>query len=123
MWISWTQRPGSRVPSTYLQNLHNISIAIPYGAISTVLKTSRTLLEKDIKTNPVIIDELSGPVYILTGILPIEAQIHIKALTFFNNVCHQDEKNTEKKLARRQLTVNLVTAGLYVSTKYYENTT
>ena len=60
---------------------------------------------------------------VLTGILPIEAQIHIKALTFFNNVCHQDEKNTEKKLARRQLTVNLVTAGLYVSTKYYENTT
>ena len=44
-------------------------------------------------------------VYILTGILPIEAQIHIKALTFFNNVCHQGEKNTEKKLARRQLTV------------------
>jgi hypothetical protein len=31
--------------------------------------------------------------------------IHIKALTFFNNVCHQGEKNTEKKLARRQLTV------------------
>ena len=123
MWISWTQRPGSRVPSTYLQNLHNISIALPYGAISTVLKTSRTLLEKDIKTNPVIIDELSGPVYILTGILPIEAQIFIKALTFVNNVCHQDEKNTEYKLARRQLTVNLVTAGLYVSTKYYENTT
>jgi hypothetical protein len=28
--------------------------------------------------------------------LPIEAQIHIKALTFFNNVCHQGETNTEK---------------------------
>jgi hypothetical protein len=27
------------------------------------------------------------------------------ALTFFNNVCQQGEKNTEKKLARRQLTV------------------
>jgi hypothetical protein len=38
-------------------------------------------------------------------ILPIAAQIHIKALTFFNNICHQGEKNTEKKLARRQLTV------------------
>jgi hypothetical protein len=47
-------------------------------------------------------------VYILTGILPIEAQIHIKALTFFNNVCHQGEKNTEKKLARRQLTVKSI---------------
>jgi hypothetical protein len=45
---------------------------------------------------------------ILTGILPIEAQIHIKALTFFNNVCHQGEQNTEKKLARRQLTVKEV---------------
>jgi hypothetical protein len=31
-------------------------------------------------------------VYILTGILPIEAQIHIKALTFFNNVCHRGER-------------------------------
>ena len=97
--------PSPFYTSTHLHNLHNNSIALRYGAISTVLKTSRTLLEKDIKTNPVIIDELSGPVYILTGILPIEAQIHIKALTFFNNVCHQGGKNTEKMLARRQLTV------------------
>jgi hypothetical protein len=44
-------------------------------------------------------------VYILTGILPIEAQIHLKALVFFNNVCHQDESSIEKKLAVRQLTV------------------
>ncbi|VDI25646.1 Hypothetical predicted protein [Mytilus galloprovincialis] len=44
-------------------------------------------------------------VYILTGILPVEAQIHIKTLTFFNNICHQSEESTEKKLARRQLTV------------------
>jgi hypothetical protein len=51
---------------------------------------------------------LDPVVYILTGILPIEAQIHIKALTFFNNVCHQGEKNTEKKLARRQLTVEVL---------------
>jgi hypothetical protein len=52
--------------------------------------------------------QISSPdpaVYILTGILPIEAQIHIKTLTLFNNVCHQCEKNTEKKLARRQPTV------------------
>ena len=99
MWISWTQRPESQVPTTHLQNT---SIALRYGAIITILKTSwttRTLPEKDTKTNSVITDELSGPaVYILTGILPIEAQIHIKALTFFNNVCHQGDKNTEKKL-------------------------
>ncbi|CAC5421539.1 unnamed protein product [Mytilus coruscus] len=34
-------------------------------------------------------------VYILTGILPIEAQIHIKTLTFFNNVCHQSEESID----------------------------
>ncbi|CAG2222527.1 unnamed protein product [Mytilus edulis] len=44
-------------------------------------------------------------VYILTGILPVEAQIHIKTLTFFNNVYHQSEESTMKKLARRQMTV------------------
>jgi hypothetical protein len=36
-------------------------------------------------------------VYILTGILPKGAQIHIKALTFFNNVCHQGEKKPLRK--------------------------
>ena len=39
-------------------------------------------------------------IYILTGIIPIEAQIHIKALTFFNNVCHQGER---KKTLRKSL--------------------
>ena len=102
MWISWTQRPGSRVTITHLQNLHNTSIALRYGAFITILKTSgttRTLPEKDIKTNGVITDELSRPsVYILTGILPIAAQIHIEAPTFFNNICHQGEKTLRKSL-------------------------
>jgi hypothetical protein len=30
-------------------------------------------------------------VYILTGILPIEAQMHIRAFGLFNNVCRQAE--------------------------------
>lgn len=44
-------------------------------------------------------------VYILSGILPIEAQIDIKILGFFNNVTHQEENSVEKELARRQLAV------------------
>jgi hypothetical protein len=44
-------------------------------------------------------------IYILTGLLPIEAQIHIKALTLFGNVCRQDEACIEKQLAIRQLRV------------------
>ena len=41
-------------------------------------------------------------VYILTGILPIEAQIHKKTLIFFNNVCRQSDDSIEKRLAIRQ---------------------
>jgi hypothetical protein len=44
-------------------------------------------------------------VYILTGILPIEAQMHIRALGLFNNICHQADDSFEKVLARRQLIV------------------
>ena len=44
-------------------------------------------------------------VYILSGILPIEAQIHIKVLTFFCNICDQSEASLEKRIARRQLDV------------------
>ena len=44
-------------------------------------------------------------VYILTGILPIEAQIHIKPSHSSITSVIRAKKNTEKKLARRQLTV------------------
>ena len=44
-------------------------------------------------------------VNIVTGILPIEAQLHIRALGIFNNICNQLESSVEKLLARRQLLI------------------
>ena len=44
-------------------------------------------------------------VYILSGLLPVETQIHIRALGLFNNICNQAEDSVEKTLARRQLIV------------------
>ena len=44
-------------------------------------------------------------VYILSGLLPVEAQIHIRALGLFNNICNQAENSVEMTLARRQLIV------------------
>ena len=44
-------------------------------------------------------------VYILSGLLPVEAQIHKRKLTFFNNVCQQPDNSIEKQLAVRQSTV------------------
>ena len=43
--------------------------------------------------------------YILTGFLPVEAQIHKKALTLFYNICKQKEDSLEKQLAKRQLMI------------------
>ena len=44
-------------------------------------------------------------VYILTGILPVEAQIHTKMMTFFSNICQQSDNSVEKQLGKRQLDV------------------
>ena len=42
-------------------------------------------------------------VYVLSGILPVEAQIHIRTLGY--NICNQADNSIEKNLARRQLIV------------------
>ena len=44
-------------------------------------------------------------VYILTGMLPVEGQIHIKALTFVNSICYLEEKSVKKQLALRQMNI------------------
>jgi hypothetical protein len=44
-------------------------------------------------------------VYVLSGLLPVEAQIHIRTLVLFNNICNQADNSIEKNLARKQLIV------------------
>ncbi|WAR06081.1 POLR-like protein [Mya arenaria] len=44
-------------------------------------------------------------IYIISGVLPVEAQIHKKALTLLNNICLQDDNSIEKTLAQRQTIV------------------
>jgi hypothetical protein len=41
--------------------------------------------------------------YIISGLIPIEGQIHLKILTFMYNIFLLSEDSTEKKRARRQL--------------------
>ena len=41
--------------------------------------------------------------YIISGLLPVQAQIDIKCLTLFNNICRQNDDTLEKRLAFRQL--------------------
>ena len=108
MWISWTQRPGSRVPTTHLQNLH--TPVLLYG-MALLLPSSKPLEQLELFQKRILKQILSLPmscpdpaVYILAGILPREAQIHIKpSRSSITSVLRA--KKTQKKLARRQLTV------------------
>ena len=43
--------------------------------------------------------------YILSGLIPIEGQIHIKILVFMYSICLLPDNSTEKQIAQRQLMV------------------
>jgi hypothetical protein len=43
--------------------------------------------------------------YIISGIIPIEGQIHIKVLTFLYSICLLLNTSTENKIAKRQISV------------------
>ena len=50
-------------------------------------------------------------VYLLSGTLPVEAQLHIRAPSFFNNICNQEEKSIEKLSARQQLRIKTINSN------------
>ncbi|CAC5378993.1 unnamed protein product [Mytilus coruscus] len=60
-------------------------------------------LLKQILSLPTCVADIT--VNILTGILPIEARLHIRALGLFNNICNQPDDSVEKSLAKRQLLI------------------
>jgi hypothetical protein len=46
---------------------------------------------------------VDAAVYVLSRILPVEAQIHMRTLVLFNNICNQADNSIENNLTRRQL--------------------
>ena len=44
--------------------------------------------------------------YILSGLVPVEALIHLRALSLFGNIALLDDTSIEKRLAYRQLTIH-----------------
>ena len=72
----------------------------------TLLKELETFQKKIIKQILAVPNNTADPaIYILTGLLPIEAQIDKKVLTLFNNICNQKDTSVEKQIAWRQSSV------------------
>ncbi|VDI46248.1 Hypothetical predicted protein [Mytilus galloprovincialis] len=97
-------------PSTAIQLFKTFVQPILTYGLEVILPTSKNLLKLETFQKKILKQILSVPisapdpsVYIMSGILPIEAQIDQKSLNLFNNICNQNENHLEKKIARRQL--------------------
>jgi len=89
--------------------LYGMQLITPKGlALEQLEKFQKKILKQLLSVPPNTPDPA---IYILSGILPIEAQIHIKVLNFYNNVCNQAETSIEKQLARRQLSIKAMNSN------------
>ena len=76
---------------------------MPNKTLLNELETFQKKIIKQILNIPS--NTADSAVYVLSGLLPIEAQIDKKILTLFNNICRQEDSSVEKQIAWRQLTV------------------
>jgi hypothetical protein len=80
--------------------LYGLELILPTAnCLMQIENFQKKMLKQILSLSPNVADIA---VYILTGVLPIEPQIHIRALSLFNNICHQSESCVEQMLAKRQ---------------------
>ncbi|CAC5417513.1 unnamed protein product [Mytilus coruscus] len=83
--------------------LYGMELLTPKSAHLETLEKFQKKMLKQILSVPMSTPDPA--VYILIGILPVEAQIHAKMVTFFCSICQQADNSVEKQLSKRQLTV------------------
>ncbi|CAC5367025.1 unnamed protein product [Mytilus coruscus] len=90
---------------TFIQPIltYGLDVILPTSSNLLKLEKFQKQLLKRIMSLPICTPDPS--IYILSGFLPIEAQIDQKALILFNDICRQDDSNLEKKVAIRQLSI------------------
>lgn len=78
--------------------------------LGVIIPESSNMLQLDKFQKQLIKRILSLPInapdpcaYLLSGLLPIEAQLDLKILTLYHNICRQQESSVEKRIGRRQL--------------------
>jgi hypothetical protein len=81
--------------------LYGMELIIPKATPLIQLELFQKRMLKQILSLPT--RTADAAVYVLSEILPVEAQIHIRTLVLFNNICNQADNSIEKNLTRRQL--------------------
>ena len=83
--------------------VYGMELIIPKATPLIQLELFQKRMQKRILSLPTRTADTA--VHVLSGILPVEAQIHITALELFSSICNQADNSIEKNLARRQLIV------------------
>ena len=81
--------------------LYGLEVIIPSGKAFTILETQYKRLLKQILSLP---KSTADPaIYLLSGMLPVEATLHKRILSLFGNVTRLPDDSIELRLAKRQL--------------------
>ncbi|KAH3709507.1 hypothetical protein DPMN_068970 [Dreissena polymorpha] len=86
--------------------LYGLELLLPPERIINCLEAFQRKFVKEILRLPD--NTANAAVYLLSGLLPIEAQIHIQALTFLHTICSQDKNSIEWALLVRQISFKSV---------------
>ncbi|CAG2207964.1 unnamed protein product [Mytilus edulis] len=82
---------------------YGLEIVIPKGKILDNLQIQyKKLLKQILSLN---INVADPAVYLISGLLPIEAEIHLKILSMFGNIARANKNSSEWRLAERQLQI------------------
>ena len=108
--VDFSKREG--YPETTMSMIRTFILPILTYGLEIVLPKGKNLdninrqYKKWIKQILSLYINVADPaVFILAGTLPIEAEMHIKAITFYGNITRAKKSSIEWKLAERQLTI------------------
>ena len=92
--------------------LYGLELLLPTERIINCLEAFQRKFVKEILRLPD--NTANAAVYLLSGLLPIEAQIHIQALTFLHTICSQDTNSIEWALLVRQISFKSVDSSSWL---------
>ena len=83
--------------------LYGLEVIIPTGKALDILDKQYKRLLKQILSVPITVADPA--IYILSGVLPVEALIHKRILSLFGNITRLPSESIEVRLAKRQLEI------------------
>ena len=82
---------------------YGLETLLPSGKSFETLKKQYKKMIKQVLSLP--INTADPTIYIISGLLPAEAEVHKRAIIWFGCICRSGKTSTEWKIAERQLSI------------------